>query len=175
MVNYLLAIEGKGLGEGTTLSIFMNNSTLAFLYMYIGGIFFGITSVRGLIEAGFVIGFTVAKYPLAIFYLLPHSIFELSSYIIASAAGLKLLSTILHIIWNGLHIKRNLSLSKQVNEILNANYLKFRDSIVLIIIAIVLLVIAAVIEDNISLAFGNYITGLNIHSFPKYMLNLINH
>ncbi|HML04426.1 MAG TPA: stage II sporulation protein M [Methanobacterium sp.] len=174
MVHYLSAIEDKGLGVGTTLSIFLNNSTAA-LYMYFGGILLGITSIIELVYVGLIVGFTVVKYPFSIVYLLPHSIFELSSYIIAGAAGFKLLSTILNIIWDGLHIKRNNPLSEQVNRILSVNYLKFRDSLTLIAIAVVLLFIAAIIEANISMVFGNYITGLNIHHFASYLLNLINH
>ena len=46
---------------------------------------------------------------------------------------------------------------------------------VLFMVAAVLLAIAAVIEANISITLGNYVTGLNIHHFPEYMLNLINH
>jgi len=176
MVNYLSAIEGIGLGEGNTLSIFLNNSTVAVLYMYTGGILFGITSIIELVYAGLIVGFTVVKYPFSIFYISPHSTFELSSYIIASAAGFKLFSTAINIIWDGLHIKRNIPISEQINSVLSRNYLKFRDSLILILIAIVLLFIAAIIEANISMVFGNYVTGLNIHSgFAKYLLNLINH
>ena len=172
MINYLSTIEH--MGKLTTLYIFVNNSNVAFFTMYIGGILFGITSIIGLAEAGLVIGFTVFKYPFTIFYLLPHGIFELSSYIIATAAGFKLLSTALSIIWKGIHIKRDNLIVEQVNKILSANYMKFRDSITLFVIAIVLLFIAAIIEAHISLALGNYITGQNIHSFGKNLLNLIN-
>jgi len=175
-VQYLSAIASKGLGVGTTLSIFLNNSNIAFFYMYIGGILLGIPSILGLVELGLIIGFQSFKYPFTLFYILPHGIFELSSYVIAAAAGFKLLNATLNVIWGGLHIKRNKPVSEQASLILNANYLKFRDSLTLIVIAIVLLVIAAIIEANISMAFGNYITGLNIHSsFASYLLNLINH
>lgn len=173
MINYLSIIER--IGKLTTLYIFVNNSNVAFFTMYIGGILFGITSIIGLAESGLVLGFAVFKYPFTIFYLLPHCIFELSSYILATAAGFKLLSTALSIIWNGLHIKRDNSVVKQVNNILSANYMKFRDSLTLFVLAIVLLFIAAIIEAHISLALGNYITGQNINSFGKNLLNLINH
>ena len=71
--------------------------------------------------------------------------------------------------------KKDMPRVDQVNGILNMNYLKFRDSMALIVIVIVLLVIAAIIEVNISMALGNYITSLNIHDVGKYILSLINH
>ncbi len=173
MINYLSNLTH--LTNVNTLSIFLNNSNIAFLYMYIGSIFFGISSIIELIFIGLFNGFTFVKYPFTLFYLLPHGIFEVSSYIIAAAAGFKLLSTVMNIIWKGIHIKRDNPIGEQVNKILSINYLKFRDSLTLIVIAIILLIIAAIIEVNISKALGNYITGLDIHSFSKYMLNLINH
>ena len=69
MIHYLSAIENKGLGEGTTLSIFVNNSNVAFFDMYIYGILFGITSSIELAYTGFIIGFTIFKYPFSIFYM----------------------------------------------------------------------------------------------------------
>jgi stage II sporulation protein M len=128
------------------LSIFLTNSTTAFLYMYIGGISFGIISTIELAQLGLINGFLIVKYPFIIFYLLPQGIFEFLSCIIAVAAGFKLLSTVINIIWNGIHIKRDKSISKQISGILNVNYLKFRDSIILIVIAIALLAIAAILK-----------------------------
>jgi stage II sporulation protein M len=160
MTNYISLIE-HALKLPATY-IFINNSRFAFFDMYIYGILFGITSAIELAYTGLVVGFAFVKYPFTPFYLLPHGIFELSSFIIAAAAGFKLSITTLNIIWGGLHIKRDNSIGEQVNKILSANYLKFRDSLTLFIIAIILLVIAAIIEANISLAIGNYITGQNI-------------
>lgn len=174
MINYLSAVANIGIK--TTLAIFLHNSNVAFFSLYIGGLFFGISSIMELVYIGFINGFIFVKYPFTMIYILPHGIFEVSSYIIAGAAGFKLLSTALNIIWGGIHIKRSMSIDEQFNRVLSRNYLRFRDSLVLIVIAIVLLFIAAIIEANISMAFGNYVTGLNIHSgFAKYLLNLINH
>jgi len=160
--NYLSILER--LAKLTTLSLFVNNSNNAFFDEYIYGIFFGITSAIDLAFLGIINGFTFVKYPIMIFYILPHAIFEVPSAIIAVAAGFKLSITTLNIIWDGLHIKRDNPISEQVNGILSAHYLKFRDSLTLFIIAIILLVIAAIIEANFSIEIGNYITGQNIHA-----------
>lgn len=172
IVHYLSSLMVKKVGTG---SIFLNNITYSLIYLYIDGIFFGIQSTLSLIVSGLILGFQFFKYPFIVFYLLPHGIFELTSYVIATAAGYKLLSTILNIIWKGLQINRDLPLLNQINLILSINYIKFRDSLILFGIAVVLLFIAAIIEANFSIPFGNYITGLGIHSFPKYMLSLINY
>jgi stage II sporulation protein M len=146
-----------------TLSIFLNNSTVAFLYMYIGGIFFGIISTIKLAQTGLIAGFVIVKYPFAIFYILPHGIFEFLSCIISVAAGFKLLSTVINITWAGLHIKKDKSIIEQISGIFSVNYLKFRDSMVLMVIAIVLFAIAAIIEANLTLPFAQYMINLIYH------------
>jgi len=128
-----------------------------------------------LVFIGLINGFQFVKYPFLLVYILPHGIFEISSYIIATAAGFKLLSTALHIIWGLLHIRRSTPLVEQINKVFGGNYLRFRDSLILFVIAIVLLFIAAIIEANVSMKLGNYITGMNINFLPKYLLSLINH
>lgn len=83
-----------------------------------------------------------------IIYTLPHGIFEISGIIVAGAAGFRLTSTIINI------IRRNTSISE--------HYWELKDSLILVAIAIILIFIAAVIEANISLPFGNYITHLSL-------------
>lgn len=173
VINYLSVPISTG--KGTTLSIFMNNSNFAFLYMYLGGIPFGTISIGELASLGLINGFLFAKYHFIIFYSLPHGIFELSSYVITVAAGFKLLSIIINILKDILHLKWDVPVGEQINVLIEDYFLEFKDSVTLFMIAMVLLVIAAFIEANVSLAFGNYITGLNIHNFAEYLLNLINH
>lgn len=114
MVNYL---SGLSTGKVTTLSIFLDNSTIAVLYDYIGGISFGIIIIMHLARLGLIFGFTVVKSPVSILYLLPQGIFEFSGYVIAVAAGFKLLSMVINIIWDGLHIKRDIPIADQVKGI----------------------------------------------------------
>ncbi len=164
------------MGHLNSLSIFLNNSTIAVSNLYIYGLFFGITPTIGLVETGLIIGFTFFQYPFTIFYILPHGVLECSGYIVASAGGFKLLTIALNMVREGLHIKKDKSIDEQISDIMDRYYSKFRDSLLLVGIAIALLIVAAVIEGNFSGAIGNHITGLNIHtSFASYLLNLINH
>ncbi len=174
MIVYLSALVH--MGHVNTLSIFLNNSTIAVLNLYIYGLFFGIPPTIGLIETGLIIGFSFFQYPFTIFYILPHGVLESAGYIVASAAGFKLLITALNMLMDVSDIEKSKSLDEQIFSILDMHYLKFRDSLILVGIAIVLLVVAAVIEGNFSGSIGNHITGLNIHtSFASYLLNLIHH
>ena len=159
-LNYFSDIKGD---SPTTLSIFLNNSTLAFIYLYIGGFGFGIISTLQLIKIGLLTSFISVEYPYSIIFLLPHGIFELSAYVIATAAGFKFLSVSIGMIKGFIDLKEDTPINDQVNKIINDNYLKFRDSILLLVIAIIILFIAAIIEANISVPLAHYITGLINH------------
>ena len=152
------------LTEKTTFSIFMHNFQAA-LVTYVGGVI-GIIPAGALFENGFIYGSFVGyfmhgsilnNYGISdpvyfVIYTLPHGIFEIPGFIMSGAAGFRLTSTIIHIL-------TSLSKDKPVNE----NYWEFKDSLTLLAIAVILLVIAAIIEANISVPLGNYITGLNLH------------
>ena len=146
---------------GTTLAIFLHNSMIALFNLYIVGIIFGITNILSLVENGILVGFTMAKYPVSAFYILPHGIFEFLGYIIASAAGFRLLSAFFSVIIGGLNLKSNVVISEQIETALKENSWKFKDSLSLLVVAIVILFIAAVIEANITVPLANYITGLH--------------
>jgi stage II sporulation protein M len=158
MINYFSVVHNH---KFTTLAVFLNNSNLAFFYIYLGGISGGIiTTIEIAIVGALYNGFILVKYPRIIIYILPHGIFEISAYIIAAAAGYKLLFTIISVITDLLYLKRNTSIIEHFNRILNLNYLKFRDSLTLFGIAVALLVVAAIIEVNISHTLANYIYSL---------------
>ena len=159
-LNYFSDIRGD---SPTTLSIFLNNSTLAFLYLYIGGFGFGIISTLQLIKIGLLTSFISVQYPKSIIFLLPHGIFELSAYVIATAAGFKFLSVAIGVIKGFFMLKEDIPINDQVNKIINDNYLKFKDSIFLLVIAIFILFIAAIIEANITVPLSNYILSLIYH------------
>ncbi len=143
----------------TTLTIFIHNLQ-ALLFTYFGGLI-GIIPAGALFFNGFIYGaflgyFThggiVGNYPVLtprefIIYTLPHGIFEIPGFIIASAAGFRLTSLVIGV------------LKSTPNS---EHYLKFKDSLSLLLIAIVLISIAAIIEANFSVSVGNYFTGLNI-------------
>jgi stage II sporulation protein M len=159
-LNYFSDIRGV---SPTTISIFLNNSTLALLYLYIGGFGFGIISTLQLIKIGLLTSFISAEYPKSIIFLLPHGIFELSAYVIATAAGFKFLSVAIGMIKGFVELKEDIPINDQVNKIINDNYLKFRDSVFLLVIAIFILFIAAIIEANITIPLSHYILSLIYH------------
>ncbi len=150
--------------EKTTLSIFMHNFQ-SLLLTYIGGII-GIIPVGTLFSNGFIYGsflgyFThggvINHYGVStpgnfIVYTLPHGIFEIPGFIIAGAAGFRLTSIIISVI-------KSIIRKTSTNDI----YWKFKDSLTLLAIAIILTFIAAIIEIHITPSLGNYITGLNLH------------
>lgn len=148
----------------STLSIFMHNIRAAFI-AYAGGVI-GIFTAIVLTGNGFILGAFVgclmqggainhaSVSPLVFMsYVIPHGIFEIPALIIASAAGFRLTTIIADLI-NSLRGK----------PYVNNDYRKFKDSMALLIIAVVLFAIAAVIEANFTISIGNYITGLNLHT-----------
>jgi len=146
-----------------TFSIFIHNLTYGVFFPYTAG-------VTGIITAGILIlnGFLYGSFfgflssnigslvsPLGVstpvaflIYTVPHGIFETSGIIIAGAGGFKLTNLVINII-----------LDKKTKKEL---YNEFKDSLILVIIAIILILIAAIIEANITLPLGNYITHLSL-------------
>ena len=143
----------------TTLSIFLHNLQ-SVLFTYFGGII-GIIPAVEIAFNGFIYGafvgyfmhggivgnYTVLTSGEFIIYTLPHGIFEIPGFIIASAAGFRLTSLVIGLL-------KSTTISEQ--------YWKFKDSLALLVIAIVLIFIAAIIEANFSVSVGNYFTGLNV-------------
>jgi len=166
MIDQFLSGTLKSLKEGvtngqiklTTLSIFANNIKIAF-FIYAGGIIFGLVSVGYLFFNGLFIGYAASKFAIGdfILYTLPHGIFEIAGIIIAGAAGFRLASCIIHIIMDITRIKRYMPAGEQIEQILHVNYWEFKESILLFLIAAVLIFIAAIIEANFTIAWGNYI------------------
>ncbi len=151
--------------EITTGTIFTNNLQSAF-FMYVGGVIV-IVPIIVLSFNGFILGgffgcvlhgnfnttagvFTPWHY---IAFILPHGIFELPALIIAGAAGFRISTLVIEIIKS---IIRKTPLDGQ--------FWKFKDSLSLMAIAIVLLFIAAIIEANFTGIIGSYLTGLQVTS-----------
>jgi uncharacterized membrane protein SpoIIM required for sporulation len=158
----LLANFQQRVSDGTlkleTLSLFINNATVA-SYMYIGGVLMGVATAFLLVANGLFIGYVVSKVPLAdfIIFTLPHGIFELTGIILAGAAGFKLGSIVFHFLNDVTKIKRNISIKNQISYLLKVNYDDFKDSLALFIIGVILLIIAAFIEANLSIGWGQFI------------------
>lgn len=158
----LLANFQQRVSDGTlkleTLSLFVNNVTVA-SYMYIGGILVGVATAFLLVANGLFIGYVASKVPLGdfIIFTLPHGIFEVVGIILAGAAGFKLGSIVFHFLNDVTKIKRNISIRNQIAYLLKVNYDDFKDSLALFIIGVILLIIAAFIEANLSISWGQFI------------------
>jgi uncharacterized membrane protein SpoIIM required for sporulation len=141
-----------------TLSIFLNNVNIAF-FIYIGGILIGIVTAFLMISNGAFIGYVASKYPLGDFliYTIPHGIFEVTGIIIAGTAGFRLGSAVLNYLNGVTKLKNNISYKNQLIYLFEANMEHFKDSLILFIIAVILLLIGAFIEANLSVAWGQFI------------------
>jgi uncharacterized membrane protein SpoIIM required for sporulation len=152
----------KRLTEGelklTTSSIFLNNIRVAFL-IYGGGLVLGLFTSIYIIINGALLGYAAARYPLGdfIIFTIPHGIPEILGILIAATAGFRLGSFVLHIIKDSLNIESDLPFLKQLRYIIEINADEFWDSVKLFAIAVVLLIIAAFIEANLSIPWGMYI------------------
>ena len=150
--------QSEGILKLETLSLFLNNVTIAF-YIYLGGLVFGVFTVFFLVSNGVFIGYAASKFPLGSFiiFTIPHGIFEVSGIILAGAGGFKLCNIVINFLKDATKIKSNISIKNQLSYILSTNVDDFKDSLALFIIAVVLLIIAAFIEANFSVTWGTYI------------------
>ena len=142
----------------TTISIFTNNIQIA-LFIYLGGLIFGIVTLAYLAFSGLFLGYAAAQYPLGnfIIYTIPHGVFEVIGIIIAGAAGFRLTSWLVNVLKDMLHIRSDISTVTQMKYIFESHMDEVSESLKLFVIAVVLLIIAAFIEANLSIAWGNYI------------------
>lgn len=142
----------------TTLSLFTNNLKVA-LFIYVGGLLFGSVTAIYLIINGLFIGYAGTQFPITdyILFTMPHGIPELIGIIISGAAGFRLASCIYHIFQGLTHMRSDISRSNQFKYIIELNIDEFWESVKLMAIAVVFLIVAAFIEANLSIAWGNYI------------------
>lgn len=85
-----------------TLPIFLKNLDII-LFIYIGGVVFGLGTAIYLAFNGLFIGYTATQYPLGSYILfnIPYGIPQLIAIILSGAAGFRLASCVYHI-FNGL-------------------------------------------------------------------------
>lgn len=141
----------------STLSILSHNLYSVFL-TYIGGIIGIITAaiifLNGFIYGSFL-GYLSSNHHIAssignvtpefyLIYTIPHGIFEITGFIISGAAGFRLTIAIINML--------------RSDSPVSDHYWEFKDSIALLAVSIFLIIIAAIIEANITLHLGNYIT-----------------
>jgi uncharacterized membrane protein SpoIIM required for sporulation len=152
--NDQLIAREHGITTYTILTHNLYSLFITFLGGIIGLITFGTLFLNGFVYGTFL-GYLGSSHvtsttlgtlspKLFIIYTVPHGIFEITGFIIAGAAGFRLTK----IVYNLLKSEDSVS----------DHYWEFKDAMALFIIAIVLIVIAAIIEANYTIPLGNYIT-----------------
>ena len=144
-----------------TVSIFLNNLKVA-LVLYTGGIIFGLATAYFLIYNGIFLGYAGSNYQIGDFIIatIPHGVFEIFGIIIAGAAGFSLAKIVIDILKGTLKIQSDFSVANQLKFLLEANYDDFKDTLIMLGIAIVLLFIAAIIEANFTPGWIQYMHGV---------------
>ncbi|MDI9624622.1 MAG: stage II sporulation protein M [Methanothermobacter sp.] len=145
--------------EGITIfSVFSHNLQAIFL-LYLGGLSLGIFTGLFLAFNGVFMGYFATKVPMFDFILLvaPHGIFEIPGLIIASVAGFRLSSFLIHFIRD--LIKGSGSFTLKLKRSLNDNMKEFKDSLLIFFIAVIFIFIAAIIESEFTLSLYYIIKG----------------
>lgn len=133
----------------TTLSIFFNNFKVA-IVLFVGGALFGVTAILVLAFNGLFIGYFGTKVPIVSYlaFIIPHGIFEVPGLVLSAFAGFILCSFIIKII-KGLFTK-DLKKSDKIKLVFNENLDMLKQSLALLILAIILIFVAAFIEVNLT-------------------------
>lgn len=145
--------------EGITIFSIFSHNLQAIILLYLGGLSLGIFTGLFLALNGLFMGYFATKVPMVDFILLvaPHGIFEIPGLIIASVAGFKLSSFLIQFI-GGL-IKISGPFTVKLKRSLNENMKEFKDSLVILLIAVILIFIAAIIESELTLSLYYIIKG----------------
>ena len=155
----------------TTHSLFINNVSVAII-LYALSALGGVLGAIILANNGLFIGYYGVDFNIWAYLALtlPHGIFEIPAIIIATAGGFVLLSFMLHFIW-GL-ISPDLSYldifdpyfsnvkitpKQRLTASFKKNQNKLKESFIFLCISVVLLIIAAFIEANITLPLASWL------------------
>ena len=168
----------KQVDEGTitltTHSIFTNNVTVAFI-LYALGALGGVLGALILANNGMFIGYFGAGFNIYAYLALtvPHGIFEIPAIIIATTGGFVLLSFVLHFLWNILSPDYSyldifdpyfsdvkITLKQRFYAAFKKNQNKLKESFIFLCLAVILLIIAAFIEANITVPLANWLFSL---------------
>ena len=158
----------------TTHSIFTNNVTVAFI-LYALGALGGVLGALILANNGMFIGYFGADFNIYAYLALtlPHGIFEIPAIIIATTGGFVLLSFVLHFIWDlrspdysyldifdPYFSDVKITLKQRFYASFKMNQNKIKESFIFLCLAVILLIIAAFIEANITVPLANWIFSL---------------
>ncbi|MBC7119816.1 MAG: stage II sporulation protein M [Methanobacteriaceae archaeon] len=145
--------------EGITIISIFSHNLQAILLLYLGGLSLSIFTGLFLALNGLFMGYFATKVPLVDFILLvaPHGMFEIPGIIIAGVAGFRLSSFIIHFI--GDLIRGPGSFTQKLKKSYDNNIREFKDSLLLFLTAVILILIAAIIEAEFTLTFYYMIKG----------------
>ncbi|MGC9516913.1 MAG: stage II sporulation protein M [Methanomicrobiales archaeon] len=151
----------KGEIKLETLPILINNIRVA-LIIYGGGLLLGSFTAIFLFINGAFIGYVISKVPIGdfIIFTLPHGVIEILAIIIAGAAGFRLAASVYYFIDGMLYKTWYGSIFEKIAFVFRENLDEFKESLLLLGISIVLLIIAAIIEANITLAWADYVRSI---------------
>lgn len=152
----------------TTHSLYYNN-VIATLTIYCGSLLMGVFGILAIIVNALLIGFYAAIYNahnqiiLYLLLILPHGIFEIPALVIASSGGFVMLAFIIKFlinlispdytyteIFDPVYNQDKITLKETLKMSWRKNGKMFKQSIILLIVAVVLLMIAAFVEANIT-------------------------
>lgn len=141
--------------------IFLNNLQVILL-TFISGILFCFSSLI-LAFNGFFVGYYVASVHDLVtvsLYIIPHGIFEFSSFILACAAGFVLFKFVyrfVKLVFNNTYLPIRENLSNSYAE----NYEKLKQALILFVISVILMAIAGVIEAYFTMHIAEFILSLS--------------
>jgi uncharacterized membrane protein SpoIIM required for sporulation len=141
-------------------SIFSNNIRIVFM-MFLFGVFFCFSALILAFNGFFVGYFTATTDNLfnTLLLLIPHGIFEFSSCILACSSGFVLFKFILRF-FKSISKKEDASLSNKAYESYVENFDKLKQSIILLLLAAVLMVIAGLIEVYLTVPIANFLNSI---------------
>ena len=158
----------------TTHSIFANNVTVAIILYALSAIG-GVLGALILANNGLFIGYFGAGFNIYAYLALtvPHGIFEIPAIIIATTGGFVLLSFVLHFLWNIISPDYSyldifdpyfsdvkITLKQRFYAAFKKNQNKLKESFIFLCLAVILLIIAAFIEANITVPLANWLFSL---------------
>lgn len=159
-------VSGPSSGEVSAIDLFIHNESSGIM-VYFGSIFFAIMAFASIIYNAINLGMVGALLSslqtngalLYILYLIPHGIFEITGTIIQSVAGILLFRFLWNFVKSTIGNHEN-GWGSGLSQSFEKNKKLLIQSIVLMIFATVLLLIAAPMEAHVSYEFSRFIVGL---------------
>ena len=158
----------------TTQSLFTNNVSVAII-IYTLSALGGILGALILFNNGLFVGYYGVQLDILVYALLtvPHGIFEIPAIIISATGGFVLLSFVLHFLWNlyspdysyldifdPYFSNVKISLKQRFVAAFKKNQNKLKESFIFLCLSVVLLIIAAFIEANLTIPIASAIFSL---------------